>query len=404
MKITPLILSDQKKAKQTILSLGATKQGANILSTKAVFKVFKIEGIKSWEANIIKQHLLSLGSDAAVERDALIKDIKTEVLIFGSINQLKKLSQKLKNQTKRLKMLSRQLSESLDNSLKSSYLYKARDKTLRINKPIICGIINVTEDSFSGDGLLKEAEKSFSKLEKLVLSKVSAMVKAGAKIIDLGAESTRPFSKKISSKKEIKRVVPVLKVIRKEFKKLIISIDTYKPQVAQAAVDQGIDIINDITALKNSKIVSLIKKYKLGCVLMHMQGDPQNMQANPSYNQVTEEIADFFRERLSYCRQKGINKNQIFIDPGIGFGKLKKHNLEIINNLYQFKSLGLPIFVGLSRKSFLGDIIKKGPAKRLGATIAANMIALARGANILRVHDVGETKDAINIFSELIKK
>jgi dihydropteroate synthase len=404
MDVVPLTLDNQNQAKKVILSLGATKEGAKILAPKSVFRSFKVEGIKSWEANILKQHLLSLGSDAAVERDALIKDIETGVLLFGTITQLKKLCQKLKNQTRRLKILSKQLSENLENSEKNSYKYRARDKTLKINKPIICGIVNITYDSFSGDGLLVKAGGSFPKLKKLVLDKVSAMIKEGAKLIDFGAESTRPFSRRIKLQEEIKRLIPILKAVRKEFKNLIISVDTYKPKVAEAAVGAGVDVINDITALKNSKITALIKKHNLGCVLMHMQANPQTMQINPSYRQVSQEIRGFLKERIEYCQKKGIDKSHIFIDPGIGFGKSKKHNLDIINNLYQFRTLGVPIFIGLSRKSFIGDIIKKGPAQRLGATIAAQMVALAKGANILRVHDVGQTNDAVKLFSALVKK
>ncbi|MCF7872805.1 MAG: dihydropteroate synthase [Candidatus Omnitrophica bacterium] len=404
MNVFPLALDNQNQAKKIVLSLGATKEGAKILAPKSVFRSFKVQGIRSWEANILKQHLLSLGSDAAVERDALIKDIETEVLLFGTINQLKKLCQKLKNQTKRLRILSRQLLESLENSEKNSYKYRARDKTLRINRPIICGIVNITQDSFSGDGLLVKSGESFPKLKKLVLDKVSAMVKVGAKIIDFGAESTRPFSKRIKPQEEIRRLIPILKVVRKEFKNLIISVDTYKPKVAEAAVGSGVDIINDITALRSSKITALVKKYNLGCVLMHMQANPQTMQINPNYRQVSQEIGGFLKNRIEYCQKKGIDKSQIFIDPGIGFGKSKKHNLDIINNLYQFKALGVPIFIGLSRKSFIGDIIKKSPAQRLGATIAAEMIALAKGASVLRVHDVDQTNDAIKLFSALVKK
>lgn len=404
MNIVPLVLNNQKEAKEIMLSLGATPAGAKILAPKSVFKSFKIEGIKSWEANILKQHLLSLGSDAAIERDALVKDIETGVLLFGSINQLRNLCGKLKGQTKRLRLLSKQLSKSLDNVQKTNYLYKARDKKLRINKPIICGIVNITKDSFSGDGLLKEAGGSVGKLEKVALDKVSRMLKNGAKIIDFGAESSRPFSKRISFQEEIKRIVPVLKAVRKRFKKLIISIDTHKPRVAKAVIEEGADVINDITALKNNQMASLLKKHNLGCILMHMQGNPQNMQVNPSYNRVSDEIGSFFQERLDYCQGKGIGREKIFIDPGIGFGKLKKHNLDIINNLYQFKKFGVPIFLGLSRKSFLGDIIKKSPAGRLGATIAAELVALSQGANVLRVHDVKETNEAIKVFSQFLKK
>lgn len=397
-------LKNQKQAKDITLELGATKEGARILSAKSVFKSFKVEGIKSWEANIIKQHLLSLGSDAALERDALVKDIKTGILIFGSLSQLHKLTAKLKNQTKRLNLLSRQITEALANLEKNSYRYCARGKVLNLSQPVVCGIINLTEDSFSGDGLLKESGNSLFKLKKLALEKTSRMLKNGAKIIDIGAESTRPFSKKISPQKELKIIVPVLKAIRKEFKKSIISVDTYKFSVAKAATEEGVDIINDITGLQNRKIASLIGKNKLGCVLMHMQNNPQTMQINPSYRDLLKEISSFFRERISLCLNSGITEQQIFIDPGIGFGKNKEHNAKIINNLSQFKIFGMPIFIGISHKSFIGDIIKKKPSQRLAGTLAAEILALSGGAKVLRVHHVKQAKEAIKVFSEINSK
>lgn len=403
MEVVPLTIDNQLEAKRAILSLGATKEGARILAPKAVFKSFKIEGIKSWEANILKQHLLSLGSDAAIERDALIKDIKTGVILFGSISQLAKLSAKLKNQTQRLKWLSKQLSNFLVNSEKESYKYVARDKVLKIRNPVICGIINVTEDSFSGDGLLRRAGLSTPQLADLVLAKASEMIKAGAKIIDIGGESTRPFSRRISSKKELKRIMPAVKAVRKKFQKVIISVDTCKPEVAKAAVEEGADIINDITALRSHETASLVEKYKLGCVLMHMQKTPQNMQVSPKYSCLNREIISFFKKRIDYCRDKGIKKEQIFIDPGIGFGKLVCHNSEIINNLSQFKIFGVPIFIGISRKSFIGKILKKEPRERLYGILAAEILALEAGAKVLRVHDVARTQEAIRVFSEIKK-
>lgn len=403
MQITSLNIENQKEAKKIILSLGATKEGTKILAPKAVFRIFKIEGVKSWEANIIKQHLLSLGSDAALERDSLVKDINTSLLLFGSMSQLRKLCEKLKSQTKRLNLISEKILDFLANSEKESYKYIARDKTFKIRQPLVCGIVNVTHDSFSGDGLLKQNDLYSSKLEKEILKKVSGMVKAGAQIIDIGAESTRPFSKKISFQEELKRIIPVIKAVRKRFKKTVISVDTYKPQVAQAAVEEGVDIINDITALQSHKIASLVKKHRLGCVLMHMQGKPQDMQVHPVYDCIVRDITEFFKERLEYCRKFGISKEQVFIDPGIGFGKLKEHNAAIINNLSQLKIFGVPIFIGISRKSFIGEIIKKGPKDRLQGSVAAQMFALSQGAKVLRVHDVAPAKEAINIFTEITR-
>ena len=403
MKVTPLKIKNEKEAREIMSFLGVSPEGVDILSPKSIYTVFKIEGIKSWEANIIKQQLLSLGSDAALERKALLKNIKTSVLIFGNLSQLKKLSEKLKDQPFALKEVSLKISEYLKNLEKGEFILKARGKMLRINQPIICGIINSTEDSFFGDGLLKVVENSSVKVQALALKKAEKMIKAGAKIIDVGGESTRPFSNPVKVGEEIKRVIPILKVLRKEFKQVFLSVDTYKYLVAKAAVSEGVDIINDITALQdNPQMASLVKKHKLGCVLMHMKGKPQNMQAKPYYKDVITEISDFFQERLNFCDKKGINKNQLFLDPGIGFGKRLEDNTKIINQLYKLKVFGLPIFLGLSHKSFIGKILNVDIKQRLIGTIAASMISLAKGANILRVHDVGETAQAIKVASKII--
>ena len=402
MKITPLNLKNEEEARKIMSSVGVSPEGLRILSPKSIHAAFKIEGIKSWEANIIKQQLLSLGSDAALERKALIKNIKTSILIFGNLSQLKKLSEKLKGQPFTLREVSQSISAYLNNLGKKELIFKARGKVLKIKKPIICGVINVTNDSFSGDGLMSEVGSSKFKVQRLALEKAEEMLKAGAKIIDVGGESTRPFSSPVKVKDEIKRVIPVLKVLRKEFKKVFLSIDTYKYSVAKAAVAEGVDIINDITALRSSRqMASLIKRYKLGCILMHMKGEPATMQISPSYKDVTAEIIDFFKERLKFCDRRGINKSQILIDPGIGFGKGLEDNTKIINELYRFKVLGLPIFLGLSRKSFIGKILNVGTSERLAGTIAASIISLTKGANILRVHDVGETAQAIKVASKI---
>jgi dihydropteroate synthase len=403
MRITPLKIETLKEAEKLIKDLGVSKEAVRILSPKEVFVAFKIENINSWEANIIKQHLLSLGSDGAIERDVLLKKIKTNTIIFGNLNQLRKLCQKLKNQPFNLKKIASLLSSYLDNLFKKDFIFRAKDKSLRIRKPIICGIINLTTDSFSGDGLLSNLNLNSSKFKYFLLKKVEEMVKNGAKIIDLGAESSRPFSRPIEEKEELKRIITALKIIRKEFKDNLISIDTYKYKVAKEGLEYGADIINDITALRKSPSVSsLVKKYKAGIILMHMKGTPQTMQINPFYKKgVIEEIIDFFEERLDYCQKNGIDKEQILIDPGIGFGKSLEDNLRIINELYKFKIFGVPIFIGISRKSFIGKLLNLKVEERLIGSLSANLCALFRGANILRVHDVKETYQAVKIFSHL---
>ncbi len=403
MRLTPVEIKNEKDIREFMASLKVSKEGIRIMSEKARFYAFKIEGIRSWEANIIKQHMLSLGSDAAIERDALVKNIKTCAFIFGNVSQLRKLCKKLEGQPFSLSRISKELSFCLDNLYREEFLFLARDKILKIKKPIICGILNITKDSFSGDGLLDKCQPATSKLKAMALKKCETMIKDGAKIIDIGAESSRPFSRRISDAEETKRIIPVLESIRQKFKKVVISIDTYKYSVAKKAIDYGADIINDITALRSDmRMASLIKKHKLGFILMHMKGNPSTMQINPYYKDVVAEQIDFFEERLNFCSRKGIDRNRILIDPGIGFGKRPEDNLKIINELYKFKIFGRPIFLGLSRKSFIGKILNVDTGERLAGTIAASIIAINKGADILRVHDTAQTSQALKVAGQIL--
>lgn len=403
VRVVAVKLESLAQAGSLMQELGVSRQGIEILAPKSVFAALCIKGISSWEANIIKQHMLSLGSDAAINRDALIKDIKTSSLVFGSISQLRKLCGKLKNQPFSLPETAAKISFSLDNLCRKEFVFTARRKQLTIKTPVICGIMNLTPDSFSGDGLFKSVRTSTCQsVRELALKKAEEMIRDGAKIIDLGGESTRPFSQPIKEDEEIRRVIPVLRAIRKEFKSVFLSVDTYKYGVADAAVDEGVDIINDITALRASpRIVSLLKKHKLGCILMHTKGMPRTMQANPGYVNVVEEIIGFFKERLSFLAQEGIDEKCLLIDPGIGFGKRREDNLKIINELYKFKIFGLPVFLGLSRKSFIGKVLNTGVGERGAGTLAASMVAVVHGVNVLRVHDVKDTQQALKIAAEI---
>lgn len=397
MRITPLEIQNEAQACRLMTSLGVSKEGIDILAPKSVSVALKIDNINSWEANIIKQHLLSLGADAALNRNVLIKNTKTSILIFGSLSQMKELSEKLKSQPFQLNQISEGIRSLINNYFKDDFTFKARDKVLKIKKPVICGIVNLTPDSFSGDGLLNTAEPIASALEK-----VAGMIKYGAKIIDLGGESSRPFSQPVKEKEETARVIPFLKAVRKNFPKLIISVDTYKYAVARAAVNEGADVINDITALRHSpEIAALIKKYHLGCVIMHMKKTPLTMQKNPGYDNVTEEIIDFLKERLRFLQEHGIKEEQIAIDPGVGFGKRLQDNLRIIKELYKFKIFGLPVFLGVSRKTFIGDVLKKDVQERVIGSVASGIISFYNGASILRVHDVKETAEAIKLVSAI---
>jgi dihydropteroate synthase len=219
-----------------------------------------------------------------------------------------------------------------------------------------------------------------AKIIGLGLKQCARMLKDGARIVDIGAESTRPGSSSISDREEISRLAPLLKALRKEFKKAILSIDTYKYKVAECAVNQGIDMINDITALRFApKTADLVHKYKLGCVLMHMKGNPKNMQVKPGYKDVVQEQLDFYKDRIKFCHSKGIGSQQILIDPGIGFGKRLEDNTRIIRELRKFKILGLPVFLGLSRKTFIGELTGTGTTNVLQGLSRQIQLLLSMG-------------------------
>ena len=229
------------------------------------------------------------------------------------------------------------------------------------------------------------------------------MIREGANFLDLGAESSRPGSKPISEQEEIDKLIPVISSLVK-ITDIPISVDTYKPIVAKEALKAGAKIINDITGLQKSpEMADVISMFGAGVVLMHMQGSPVTMQKNPSYKNVVQEVKEFLEESINISNAAGILSDQIAIDPGIGFGKNQKHNLEILNKLEMFIELGNPILIGVSRKSFIGNILKLPPEERLEGSLAASVIGVTKGVSIVRTHDVKETRNAIKITEAIIK-
>jgi len=230
------------------------------------------------------------------------------------------------------------------------------------------------------------------------------MADEGADIIDVGGESSRPGSDPIPSEDELRRVTPVIKALRKQTKALL-SVDTTKSEVVAAALDEGADIINDISALRfDPDMAPLAARRKVPVILMHMKGTPKNMQLNPHYEDVTGEIRSFFVERIETAQASGIRRDKIIIDPGIGFGKRFEDNLVLIKNLGAFRSLDRPILVGVSRKAFLGRLLNKPPSQRLEGTVAASVISILGGAHILRVHDVASVRMASAVADAIINE
>lgn len=262
---------------------------------------------------------------------------------------------------------------------------------LDLHDPLIMGIVNLTDDSFSNDGLHGNAQHAIEQGRR--------MVEEGAHILDLGAESSRPGATPVSAEAEQARLLPVIEGLRNCGVPL--SIDTTKPEVMQAALAHGADMINDINALQAPGALDAVAASKAAVCLMHMQGAPQNMQQAPHYEDVLGEVAAFLAQRVKAARAAGIGAQRIVIDPGFGFGKTLQHNLDLLRGLDSIKSAmpeRLPLLVGMSRKSLLGHLTGRSADQRVHASVAAAMLALARGANIIRVHDVAATRDALAIW------
>lgn len=275
---------------------------------------------------------------------------------------------------------------------------KIRDKVFDWKEsPFLMGIINVTPDSFSDGGESYTIESAIRKAQELI--------DAGADIIDVGGESTRPFSEPVPEEEEIKRVIPVIKEIRRSFPEAIISIDTYKASVAERALQVGADIVNDISGGQfDPRMLDVVREYSCPYILMHIKGTPKTMQINPQYTNLLKEIKEYFLQRIEEVERRGISIENIILDPGIGFGKTLEHNIEILRNLHIFHDIGCPILIGPSRKSFIGEIIKKPPKERDGGTAGVAIFALLKGAHILRIHNVALVNDAIKVFKYLWNK
>lgn len=257
----------------------------------------------------------------------------------------------------------------------------------------VMGIVNVTPDSFADGGRYLDSEKA--------IARGVALASQGADIIDIGGESTRPGARPVSAGEEIGRVLPVIRGLRRALS-IPISIDTTKADVARAAVDEGADMVNDISALRfDPAMAPLVAAAKLPVVLMHMLGTPQTMQQSPRYQDVVEEVKEFLRRRIRFALEAGVSAERIIIDPGIGFGKNLDHNLALLRGLPSLASLGQPLLVGPSRKTFVGKLLDAGPEERLEGSLAAAVAAVLAGANIIRTHDVKESRRAIRIADAL---
>ncbi|MBR3627531.1 MAG: dihydropteroate synthase [Elusimicrobia bacterium] len=362
------------------------------LAKKILADSFIVEDIDNRAANILKQEAISCDCDVAVSKDiSLFKKGKSNIVICANQNQIEKLILKIQEQPFGLKILSKQISDI--NSFQLKQIICA-NKKISLNKTLVMGIINLSPDSFFKNGI-----EDISVAAETALK----MQKEGADIIDVGAESTRPGSKPVPVKEEMTKIKNFLKMFRKK-SKLPISVDTYKPEVAQVALDEGADIINDIYALryKNKEMVKIVAKNKAAVILMHMKKNPLTMQQNIRYNNILSDIFNFLSKQMDIALDNGIKKESIIVDPGIGFGKTVEHNLLIIKRLFDFKSLNVPVLMALSNKSFLAKVLgTEDFNERHLATAIANMVSVMNGADILRVHNVKETVNALKVVNSI---
>lgn len=265
-----------------------------------------------------------------------------------------------------------------------------RGRTLHLERPAIMGIVNVTPDSFSDGGCHNQLDSA--------VKHANLLLAQGADILDIGGESTRPGAPDVTLEDELERVIPLVKALRQQ-SDCIISIDTSKAEVMRQAILAGADIINDVRALQEPEAVNVVAEFPdVAICLMHMQGQPRTMQSEPHYSDLFAEIDEFLQLRIDACIAAGINKQQIILDPGFGFGKSLAHNYELLAKFDHFNHFGLPVLAGLSRKSMLGNLLNRATNERLAGSLAGALIAAQNGAKIIRVHDVKETKDSLAVW------
>jgi len=386
----------ESSEEQVIGDIGFDKDYISKAVSKYKYILLKVHNLTCPQASILKQLALSVGADAAVHREVITCKIdKTDILLGCTHSQLKVLCEKLKFQPFKLNNLSLLL---LDQITKKPVPMKINNTVFDWGKKTyIMGILNITPDSFSDGGKYIDPDNALKQAEKLIEN--------GADIIDVGGESTRPFSKEVSPDEELKRVIPVIKKIRKLNPSIPISIDTRHAIVAKHAVESGADIINDVSGLKyDPEMGKITVDSGVPVIIMHSISNPEEMQINPEY---CENIIDAISKDLYDMTQKaveiGIKPENIIIDPGIGFGKTLEHNLEIIRRIKEFESLGFPILVGVSRKSVIANILNLPPDEREEANISLGAYLASNGIDIIRVHDVKKHYRAFKVLDRVIR-
>lgn len=345
---------------------------------KFYYKNIKIFDLTVPQANILKQTAISVGADCAVHRETITSKIeKTDCILGGSFYQLRIIAQKLHKQPFKLSKLADLIEKNLDFKLKP---IKIKEKIFDFTRPYIVGVLNLTQNSFSDGGEFFEFDRARERLLE--------MVEDGADIIELGAESTKPFSSPVTAKLQLEKLLPVLGFIKEKNIKIPISIDTRSAEVAKKCIEAGADIINDVSGLEyDIEMPQTLAKLDVPVIIQHSKGTPENMQVNPVYENLMDEIFLELKKKTDSAIKNGVKSENIIIDAGIGFGKTKEQNFEIIKRIDELRSLNYPVMLGISRKSFLGMPDSPNEIKDI-FTLALNSALIGKGINFIRVHNV----------------
>ena len=386
-----LSVENQADLEQELARVGADALSWPIFRAKSRVLAVKLEGLSTATANILKQTVLACGGDCAVNRATASGRVRhTDAVLFATRRQLRVLLDRLTSQPECVARLVPELVELSGRLLIPARIIKLGREAVDLGRRThVMGILNVTPDSFSDGGRFLEPSAA--------LDHAVAMAEEGADFIDIGAESTRPGARPVPAQEQLARLLPVLRALKKKVKAPV-SVDTTSAMVAQEALREGADLVNDVSALNGDpRMAAVVARTGVPCILMHMRGQPRTMQQNPRYRDLMAEIAGFLAAAIERGEQAGIKRIQMLVDPGIGFGKTLAHNLEILRRLAELGSLGAPVVVGPSRKRFIGAVLDVEPDQRLEGTIAACVLAARNGANVLRVHDVKSVVRALKL-------
>jgi dihydropteroate synthase len=398
MKLRCLLWTGERQAIRILKDIDVDPYGIEAMLPKMAHRNILIQRLPCKVANIIKQEMLSVGADAAVARGSVACSIEaTDVLLMATPKQIDRFIEKVSSQPFGLNQLAAKLRQLLENISADQWTLKtSRREMILGDRTRIMAILNVTPDSFSDGGRYDSHENAIAAGLKLT--------EAGADILDIGGESSRPGADPVPPEEELRRVIPVIQGLSGKVD-IPISVDTTKAVVAREALAAGAEIINDISAMRfDAQMPAVIASSGAAVVFMHMRGEPQTMQQGDlHYASLTGEIIDFFWERLNAAQSAGISVDRVIIDPGLGFGKSRSDNLKLLRYLAEFKVLGRPILTGPSRKSFIAQNGDQGPQDRLEGTVAAATAAIMNGTHLVRVHDVEAGKRAVAIADAIIR-